>query len=269
MHPEHLPPPSPSMNGTPNIAANHQSPPFAPSAQPMSPHYYRPRDDGMHVHQNNTSPMYGIQPAPLQIPSNGRRRSYGMVSAPSDIIPHKRSHLENEPFAYSQQPPPPPSSMQLNPRTGYEQQQQQHQQQQQPHQQQQQQQQVAAPNAVNTAPPATLTSVVIGEDVINLYRLYEEQNLLRRRVEINEERLQYLLHQNEQLRRQSQCSCIVNPVTLTTTSQSQPAPVIESMLYGKSHYIANTLFSFHFAASPKCCVNCTGSNAIDTNCEHR
>lgn len=76
----------------------------------------------------------------------------------------------------------------------------------------------------------SVTSVVIGEDVINIYRLYEEHNLLRRRVEINEERLQelratntYLLHQNEQLRRQTQCSCtntIVNPVTLTT-AQSQ------------------------------------------------
>lgn len=73
-----------------------------------------------------------------------------------------------------------------------------------------------------------VTSVMIGEDVINMYRLYEEHNLLRRRVDINEERLQelratntYLLQQNEQLRRQTRCSCtstIVNPVTLTTTA---------------------------------------------------
>lgn len=80
-----------------------------------------------------------------------------------------------------------------------------------------------------------VTSVVIGEDVINIFRLYEEHNLLRRRVEINEERLQelratntYLLQQNEQLRRQTQCSCtntIVNPVTLTTASQPSAAPV--------------------------------------------
>lgn len=101
---------------------------------------------------------------------------------------------------------------------------------------------LAMANMPNAVPAATssITSVVIGEDVINIYRLYEEQNLLRRRVEINEERLQevratntYLLHQNEQLRRQGQCSCtstIVNPVTLTTASQ-QSAPQV--------HIIAN------------------------------
>lgn len=88
---------------------------------------------------------------------------------------------------------------------------------------------------VQAQPPPAVASVVIAEDVINIYRLYEEHNLLRRRVEINEERLQelratnsYLLQQNEQLRRQTQCSCantIVNPVTLTTASQQSAAPV--------------------------------------------
>lgn len=105
-----------------------------------------------------------------------------------------------------------------------------------------------APTVAATASP--ITSVVIGEDVINIYRLYEEHNLLRRRVEINEERLQelratntYLLHQNEQLRRQSQCSCtstIVNPVTLTTASQ-QSAPQVRSI----NHWI----FDFNCAQS--------------------
>lgn len=94
--------------------------------------------------------------------------------------------------------------------------------------------------ASNAAP--IVTSVVIGEDVINIYRLYEEHNLLRRRVEINEERLQelratnqYLLHQNEQLRRQTQCSCtstLVNPVTLTTASQ----PTATQVNYKKVHF---------------------------------
>lgn len=146
-----------------------------------------------------------------------------MVSGPPDVIPSKRPHMDesfvtynqqsvavqhlnggqHRPLAYEQQPAPV----------------------------------IAAPptNAAPTIPQATMTSVVIGEDVINIYRLYEEHNLLRRRVEINEERLHelratntYLLHQNEQLRRQSQCSCtstIVNPVTLTTTSQQQSAQV--------------------------------------------
>lgn len=87
----------------------------------------------------------------------------------------------------------------------------------------------------------SVASVVIAEDVINIYRLYEEHNLLRRRVEINEERLQelratntFLLQQNEQLRRQTQCSCtntIVNPVTLTTASQQSASPVNRILPY--------------------------------------
>lgn len=80
----------------------------------------------------------------------------------------------------------------------------------------------------NVPTPPQVASVMIGEDVINIYRLYEEHISLRRRVDINEERLQeiratnaYLLQQNEQLRRQTRCSCtstIVNPVTLTTAT---------------------------------------------------
>lgn len=109
---------------------------------------------------------------------------------------------------------------------------------------------MAAPTLAATASP--VTSVVIGEDVINIYRLYEEHNLLRRRVEINEERLQelratntYLLHQNEQLRRQSQCSCtstIVNPVTLTTASQ-QSAPQVPQRVLDSSDSNKN-VFNF-------------------------
>lgn len=104
-------------------------------------------------------------------------------------------------------------------------------------------QSTTAPNSVAQVQPQPVSapavaSVVIAEDVINIYRLYEEHNLLRRRVEINEERLQelratntYLLQQNEQLRRQTQCSCtntIVNPVTLTTASQQSATPVIKN-----------------------------------------
>lgn len=91
-------------------------------------------------------------------------------------------------------------------------------------------------STIQTVSAPQVTSVVIGEDVINIYRLYEEHNLLRRRVEINEERLQelratntYLLQQNEQLRRQTACNCtstIVNPVTLTTASQPSAGAVI-------------------------------------------
>lgn len=147
-----------------------------------------------------------------------------MVSGPPDVIPSKRPHMDESFVTYNQQPV---TAQHINGGQhrpmAYE---------------QQPTSVIAAPtSAAPTVPQPTLTSVVIGEDVINIYRLYEEHNLLRRRVEINEERLHelratntYLLHQNEQLRRQSQCSCtstIVNPVTLTTTSQQQSAQVIK------------------------------------------
>lgn len=210
----------------PNVIPNH--PPQYPSnhQQHISPPISYYRDDSVPVHQSPPPQSYVTQSVPppnMQMATNSRRRSYGMVSGPPDVIPSKRPHMDesfvtynqqsvavqhlnggqHRPLAYEQQPAPV----------------------------------IAAPstNAAPTIPQATMTSVVIGEDVINIYRLYEEHNLLRRRVEINEERLHelratntYLLHQNEQLRRQSQCSCtstIVNPVTLTTTSQQQSAQV--------------------------------------------
>lgn len=75
-----------------------------------------------------------------------------------------------------------------------------------------------------------VTSLVIGEDIVNIVRLLEEQNILRRRIEANEERMQelrasnqFLLQQNEKILNKLNCSCtktIVSPVTLTTASQS-------------------------------------------------
>lgn len=124
---------------------------------------------------------------------------------------------------------------------------------------QQQSQSTGAPNTVTaqqvqSQPPPPVASVVISEDVINIYRLYEEHNLLRRRVEINEERLQelratnsYLLQRNEQLRRQTQCNCtntIVNPVTLTTASQQSATPVCVSA----TRVAAFSSFHMHIAA---------------------
>lgn len=78
-----------------------------------------------------------------------------------------------------------------------------------------------------------VTSLVIGEDVINIVRLLEDQNALRRRVEANEERIQelrasnqYLLQEHDKLINQLKCTkTIVSPVTLTTVSQSS-TPVI-------------------------------------------
>jgi hypothetical protein len=209
-----------------NIAQNHaeQYATNQPNIVPPT-NYYQQRDESIPVHQNSPIPNYMPQtaPPPMQMAPNGRRRSYGMMP---DVVPSKRPHMEEPSFVtYSQQPAP---MQQLNGEMRQ-------------HRQQAYEQQpapvIAAPatSAAPTVPPPTVTSVVIGEDVINIYRLYEEHNLLRRRVEINEERLHelratntYLLHQNEQLRRQSQCSCtstIVNPVTLTTTSQQQSAQV--------------------------------------------
>lgn len=160
-------------------------------------------------------------PQPIQIDPNFRRRSYnmmdnGMENGNNAPNMNKRMHLDDG-TTY----PNPNNEVLQRSQSSYD-------------------------GTILTNPQATsgtpatssaVTSVVIGEDVINLYRLYEEHNLLRRRVEINEERLQelratnsYLLHHNEQLRRQVQCSCtstIVNPVTLTTTSQPQQTQVRE------------------------------------------
>lgn len=74
-----------------------------------------------------------------------------------------------------------------------------------------------------------VTSLVIGEDIVNIVRLIEDQNILRRRIEANEERIQelrasnqYLLQQNEKIVNQLKCGCTktIVPVTLTTASQS-------------------------------------------------
>lgn len=87
-------------------------------------------------------------------------------------------------------------------------------------------------NSLNWSP--NLFIIILFRKINIKKSLYEEHNLLRRRVEINEERLHelratntYLLHQNDQLRRQTQCSCsnTINPVTLTTTSQPQQPTV--------------------------------------------
>lgn len=175
---------------------------------------------------NRISPSQQQSSRPIQINPNFRRRSYNMIdnnamengnNAPNM---NKRAHMDDG-TPYSN-----PNNETVQRSQAYD------------------GSTASGTGTIMANPPATsgasttssaLTSVVIGEDVINLYRLYEEHNLLRRRVEINEERLQelratnsYLLHQNEQLRRQTQCSCtstIVNPVTLTTTSQPQQAQV--------------------------------------------
>lgn len=203
-----------------------------PSHPPPPPHlnYYQNRENMM----NQAPPS--SQPAPI-FTQNGsilvsRRRSYGMGDSNLEsLIPlQKRPHMDSSTVSAS------PYNNQNN-ENG--------------HQcrfveqnvgQAVNAQSTTAPNSVAQVQPQPISapavaSVVIAEDVINIYRLYEEHNLLRRRVEINEERLQelcatntYLLQQNEQLRRQTQCSCtntIVNPVTLTTASQQSATPVIK------------------------------------------
>lgn len=205
---------------------HHIAPPSHPPPPPPPPHlnYYQNRENMINQSQPSN------QPAPIfaqngSMPLVARRRSFGMGD--STLVPSKRPHIEDQhvvPVSAS------PYNTQSNENA---------------HQCRFVEQNVGqavnatsttAPNSVAQVPQPqpTVASVVIAEDVINIYRLYEEHNLLRRRVEINEERLQelratntYLLQQNEQLRRQTQCSCtntIVNPVTLTTASQ-QSAPV--------------------------------------------
>lgn len=200
--PTHPPPPAPThMNYYPNrenMIAN-QMPPTSQPAQPFS--------------QVTSMPLVA------------RRRSFGMAENSLDpIMPPKRPHLED---IRSSTVSTPAYNTQTNETT---------------HQCRFVEQNVgqAVPNSPSTTVPNSVASVVIAEDMtaISIYRLYEEHNLLRRRVEINEERLQelratntYLLQQNEQLRRQTQCSCantIVNPVTLTTASQQSATPVRNS-----------------------------------------
>lgn len=242
---------SPTNNSQPEHHMSQQGPPLLP--QPSSVHshqsthlnYYPNHDNNMMVSQQQQQQQLN-QPPPIFSQNSTmhltlgarRRRSFGMIDGNMDtIMPSKRLHMDDirltpnynasngdnnshgcrfidqnivngQPLNGPQSQPPPSS------------------------------QTTSAPNSVAAqvqSQPPQVASVVIAEDVINIYRLYEEHNLLRRRVEINEERLQelratnsYLLQQNEQLRRQTQCSCantIVNPVTLTTASQQSATPV--------------------------------------------
>lgn len=209
-----------------NIQEHHIAPPSHPLPQPP-PHlnYYQNRENIM----NQAPPS--SQPAPIFTQNGSILVSRGMSdSILESHIPSKRPHMDDQHV-------PTVSVSSYNNESG--------------HQCRFVDQNVGqavnvpsttAPNSVAQVQPqpvsAAVASVVIAEDVINIYRLYEEHNLLRRRVEINEERLQelratntYLLQQNEQLRRQTQCSCtntIVNPVTLTTASQQSATPVTKN-----------------------------------------
>lgn len=205
---------------------NIASPPHPP---PPHLNYYQNRENMIN------QPQPPNEPAPIftqngSMPLVSRRRSFGMGDSNREsLIPPKRPHMEDQHIRSSTVSVPmavpvsaSPYNTQSNENT---------------HQrrfvEQNVDQNAQMPQPQPLSAP-TVASVVIAEDVINIYRLYEEHNLLRRRVEINEERLQelratntYLLQQNEHLRRQTQCSCtntIVNPVTLTTASQ-QSAPV--------------------------------------------
>lgn len=221
---------------------HHIAPPSHPPPPPP-PHlnYYQNRENMIN------QPQPSNQPAPIfaqngSMPLVSRRRSFGMGDSNHEsLVPPKRPHMDDQHVRSPTVSVPvavPVSASPYNTQSNEN-----------AHQCRFVEQNIGqavnapsttAPNSVAQVPQPqpvsaqTVASVVIAEDVINIYRLYEEHNLLRRRVEINEERLQelratntYLLQQNEQLRRQTQCSCtntIVNPVTLTTASQ-QSAPV--------------------------------------------
>lgn len=187
--------------------------------------YYPNRDNIITNQQPPNQPVFTQQNATLSLAS--RRRSFGMADSNIEM---KRPHLEDirsqtvSTSTYNTQNPDTTHQCRFVDANSVG--------------QAVNQPQTSIQNTVGQP----VTSVVISEDVINIYRLYEEHNLLRRRVELNEEiteRLKnsiqelratnsYLLQQNEQLRRQTQCSCtntIVNPVTLTTASQQSATPV--------------------------------------------
>lgn len=226
--PVERPPVATNINQPPE---HHIAPPqvHPPPPQQHPPHlnYYPTRDNMIVSQQQPNQPTYTQN---VSMPLVSRRRSFGMADGNIEsIMPPKRPHMEeirpSNMSAPAYNTPNNDNSHQcrfIDQNMG---------------------QAVNAPVPTSVAqvqPPTVsaqpVTSVVITEDVINIYRLYEEHNLLRRRVEINEERLQelratnqYLLQQNEQLRRQTQCSCtntLVNPVTLTTASQQSATPVI-------------------------------------------
>lgn len=220
--PAERPPVPPNMNQQ----DHHTAPPVHPPPQHMN--YYQNRETIItnQPPQSNQPPSVFTQNKAIPLT---RRRSFGMTeNILEPIMPPKRPHLEDiRTITYNTQNNE--SSHQcrfVEQNLGHV----------------VNSQSATVPNSVAQVqpPPQSVTSVVIAEDVINIYRLYEEHNLLRRRVEINEERLQelratntYLLQQNEQLRRQTQCSCtntIVSPVTLTTASQQSATPV-------KSHFL--------------------------------
>lgn len=216
-----------------SVAAPVASQIHPPQAPPPHLNYYQNRENM--INQQQISQQQTNQPPPLYtqnstMPLISRRRSFGMSDNNMEsIMPSKRQHIEE---IRSSTVSTPTYQTQNNDNS---------------HQCRFVDQTVngpvptSVPNSVaqvQNVSAQPVASVVIAEDVINIYRLYEEHNLLRRRVEINEERLQelratnqYLLQQNEQLRRQTQCSCtntIVNPVTLTTASQQSATPVMNT-----------------------------------------
>lgn len=208
-HPEHhvaaLPPPPPTQHL--NYYPNHEN---IMSNQPQP-------------QPSQSAPTFVHN---VTMPPTSRRRSFGMTDSNIEQnLPPKRPHLEDirsqsvSTSAYNTQNNDNSHQCRfVEPSVGHV--------------------PTTVPNSVAQLqqPNVSVASVVIAEDVINIYRLYEEHNHLRRRVEINEERLHelratntFLLQQNDQLRRQTQCSCtstIVNPVTLTTASQQTATPVI-------------------------------------------
>ncbi|XP_031626504.1 zinc finger CCCH domain-containing protein 10-like [Contarinia nasturtii] len=221
-----------------NQSDHHIAPPSLPP--PHLNYGYANRENMM----TNPPPQSNQQPSFTQnssMPLVSRRRSFGMTDNNNHetIIPSKRSHMED-----LRSTTVPTYNTQNNDAA---------------HQCRFVEQNVG--QAVNAQSTTVPTSVVITEDVINIYRLYEEHNLLRRRVEINEERLQelratntYLLQQNEQLRRQTQCSCtntIVNPVTLTTASQQSATPVLNAVSIAPVQMQATPIVSIASIAQPQ------------------
>lgn len=213
-----MPPERPATNANLNKSDHHIVQPTHPPPSHMN---YYPSHENIIINQSMPPHQSASFTQNSSMPLVSRRRSFGMNDCNFEsIIPSKRPHMEDVRS-------PAMSVQAYNNDTT--------------HQCRFVEQNIPSSNVPNSmaqvqqtpvSAPQTVTSVVISEDVINIYRLYEEHNLLRRRVEINEERLQelratntYLLQQNEQLRRQAQCSCtntIVNPVTLTTASQATP-----------------------------------------------
>lgn len=164
--------------------------PTQPQHPAHPPHPAHPAHAVHPAHPQHTQPP----PHPQQLQQMQRRRSF----CDNDSMPPKRIHLDDDRYG---------NHSNIRPATALVQQ---------------------SPTQVITS--NQLTSLVIGEDIVNIVRLMEEQNILRRRMEASEERMQelrasnqYLLQQNEKILNKLNCSCtktIVSPVTLTTASQS-------------------------------------------------